>query len=300
MTDTSTNAPTDAPIPKTLTDTKPNDAVVLRIDRPDGALSAVRIAARTEHPDAAPVAVLIPGFTGSKEDFYPVLGPLADLGFTVIAFSQRGQFDSEGHRHSEPPREIHGYELHTLGRDVHDVLDHFELTDSVHLLGHSFGGLIGIEAVLQNSGRFASYTMWNSGPRSRMMRPEAIAALTSGGSEELWRFGHPDQDPALVDPIERWFYDRLIATSSTQLLAAVRLLEEQTDRVHDLVESGVPVLVSHGDTDDAWPHDWQRDMAERVGGQYVVIRNAGHSAQVDQPEDSARVLTSFWRSAAAG
>ena len=292
MTETSARIPT-------LSETKPHDAVESRIETQGGALSTVRIDARTDSPEAAPVAVLIPGFTGSKEDFYPVLGPLADLGFTVIAFSQRGQFDSEGPRPSELPQDRTGYELETLGRDVHEVLDRFDLADGVHLLGHSYGGLVGIEALLQNPARFASYTMWNSGPRSRMLRPEAIDALTTGGSEGLWRFGHPGVEPGDVDHIERWFYDRLLATSSTQLLAAVHHLEEQTDRVDELRAAGVPVLVSHGETDDAWPHEWQKEMAERLGGQYVVIAGAGHSAQVDRPAESARVLASFWRSASS-
>jgi pimeloyl-ACP methyl ester carboxylesterase len=283
--------------PRTLTEFKPEDAEELTLDRPEGALSAVRILARVDEPQTAPVAVLVPGYTGSKEDFYPVLAPIADLGFTVVAFSQRGQYHSKGPRPSEPPTDVVGYELETLGRDVHWVLDTVGLTGPVHLLGHSFGGIVGIEAVLLDPSRFASYTMWNSGPRSWMERPEVAAALTAGGSEALWRWGNPGVEPDSLGRLERWFYDRLRATSSTQLLAAVGILDAQTDRADALRETGVPVLVSHGESDDAWPHDWQKDMAERLDAPYVIIPDAGHSPQVDRPEESARVLISFWRSA---
>ena len=283
----------------TLTDALPSDAEELRLDRPEGPLSAVRIRARTEDPEDSPVALLVPGYTGSKEDFYPVLGPLAELGFTVLAYSQRGQFHSEGPVGSEPPVDGNGYDLQTLGADVHWVLDAIGVQKPVHLLGHSFGGVVGIEAVLRDPSRFASFTMWNSGPRSRGGRFEDLDAIRTGGSEGLWRKGHPDWDEVSSDPVQRWFHDRMLATSSTQLLAAAHILDEQPDRTDELAATGVPLLVSHGDADDAWPLDWQREMAERAGGQYVVIADAGHSAQVDQPEESARVLTSFWRTAAA-
>jgi pimeloyl-ACP methyl ester carboxylesterase len=290
---------TDSTMPsRTLTDALPADAEVLRLDRPEGSLSAVRILARVDRPEEAPVALLVPGYTGSKEDFYPVLGPLADLGFTVLAYSQRGQFDSEGPAGSEPPGSGDGYDLRTLGADVHWVLDAFGMQGDVHLLGHSFGGVVAIEAVLRDPSRFASVTLWNSGPRSRWRRFEDLAAIESGGSEGLWRKGNPEWDESSSDPVQRWFHDRMLATSSTQLLAAAHILEDQPDRTDELTATGVPLLVSHGDADDAWPHEWQREMADRAGGQYVVIAGAGHSAQVDQPEESARVLTSFWRTAA--
>ncbi|WP_150307603.1 alpha/beta fold hydrolase [Planctomonas psychrotolerans] len=284
--------------PRTLTDLKPEDAEEFTLDRPEGALSAVRVVSRGDSPESAPVAVLVPGYTGSKEDFYPVLGPIADLGFTVVAFSQRGQYHSEGPHHTEPPTDISGYEVETLGRDVHWVLDTLGLTAPVHLLGHSFGGIVGIEAVLQDPSRFLSFTMWNSGPRSWATRPEVAAALTAGGTDALWRWGNPGAEPENLGRLERWFYDRLRATSSTQLLAAVGILDSQPDRVDEVREAGVPVLVSHGENDDAWPHDWQKDMAERLDAPYVIVPDAGHSPQVDRPEESARVLVSFWRSAA--
>ena len=39
-------------------------------------------------------ALLIPGYTGSKENFLPVLEPLAAAGRTVVAIDLRGQYQS--------------------------------------------------------------------------------------------------------------------------------------------------------------------------------------------------------------
>ena len=41
-------------------------------------------------------ALLVPGYTGSKEDFIPLLGPLAAAGRRVVAIDMRGQYQTPG------------------------------------------------------------------------------------------------------------------------------------------------------------------------------------------------------------
>ena len=43
-----------------------------------------------------PAVLLVPGYTGSKEDFGPVLAPLAAADFRAVAVDLRGQLDSPG------------------------------------------------------------------------------------------------------------------------------------------------------------------------------------------------------------
>src|SRR5690349_14503737 len=85
-------------------------------------------------------AVLIHGYTGSKEDFAEV-GPLLALrGYRVIAFDNRGQNESA---HSE--RED-AYSIASLACDATELADRFAM-ERPHLLGHSFGGLVAQRAV---------------------------------------------------------------------------------------------------------------------------------------------------------
>lgn len=56
----------------------------------------------------------------------------------------------------------------------------------------------------------------------------------------------------------------------------------------------MPVLVTHGDDDDAWPPSVQRKMARRLGAEYVVIPDAAHSPAVENPAATVRALLRFW------
>ena len=40
--------------------------------------------------------LMVAGYTGSKEDFAPLLAPLAEAGYRVVALDQRGQYESPG------------------------------------------------------------------------------------------------------------------------------------------------------------------------------------------------------------
>jgi pimeloyl-ACP methyl ester carboxylesterase len=61
--------------------------------------------------------LLVPGYTGSKEDFRLLLEPLAAAGHRVVALDQRGQFQSPG------GPELESYTTTALAEDVLAVAD---------------------------------------------------------------------------------------------------------------------------------------------------------------------------------
>ncbi len=93
--------------------------------------------------------LLVPGFTGSKEDFLPLLPLLAEMGWSVLAIDLRGQYESAG-----PPEEHH-YSLSNWAADVHELAEN---AGGLHLVGHSFGGLVAREAAITYPDAFHSLT----------------------------------------------------------------------------------------------------------------------------------------------
>jgi pimeloyl-ACP methyl ester carboxylesterase len=241
-------------------------------------------------------ALLVPGYTSSADTFNMLLQPLSERGYKVVSFSQRGQSLSEG------PDDAAGYELSRLGADIHEVISKLELGSKVHLLGHSFGGVVSVEALLQDHSPFASLTLWNSGPRSMGgdLEEQRAGLLTHGPrayfvGSQLAAGKDPEADiKGELNVIEQYYYDRLMSTNPAQLESGINILIDQIDRTVELSRTGVPVLVSHGADDDAWPIEMQREMAEQLGADYVVLANAGHSSHADRTHASAQLLATFW------
>jgi len=242
--------------------------------------------------------LLVPGFTSSRSTFFCIMQQLADAGYRVVAMSQRGQPYSQG------PDSPAGYSLAELGSDLLGVIDALGWSNPVHVLGHSFGGLVVVEAVIQAPTRWASVTLWNSGQQNMGEERNftvTLAGLRADGPRTLWVKNRlaSGQDPDAdlrgeLNRIEQFYFDRMMTTNPAQLDAGLKHLASQVDRVDELRATGVRTLVSHGDADDAWPIDQQRADAERLGARYVVSANAGHSAHQDNPEDAVSALTAFW------
>src|SRR4249919_2471464 len=105
------------------------------------------LAALDTHPDddgssTAGTVLLLPGYTGSKEDFAPILDPLAANGFRAVAIDLPGQYESPG------PDDEAAYAPMALGAVCAVVARDLAAGGRLVLLGHSFGGLVARGAAL--------------------------------------------------------------------------------------------------------------------------------------------------------
>jgi pimeloyl-ACP methyl ester carboxylesterase len=267
-----------------------------------GDLAALRVDASAP---AAGTVLLVPGWTGSKEDFIAVLEPLAALGWTAVAYDQRGQFESGG------PDDETAYSLARLAGDLLDVAA--GLGDGpLHLVGHSFGGLVAREAVLTTGGAgFASLTLLCSGPGTLPQRHhDGMGALFSAlpavpldvvydvkeaaDREGGWK---PPSD-AVADFMRR----RFTSNNPYGLRAKTGILldtPDRTDELAALARDGFPVAVVYGPDDDAWPLEAQDAVAAAVGTVAVAIPGTGHSPAAERPELTAETLDALLRGFAA-
>jgi pimeloyl-ACP methyl ester carboxylesterase len=230
--------------------------------------------------------VLVPGYTGSKEDFLAILEALTEAGHRVIAYDQRGQFESTG---GDDPA---AYEIPALAGDLLDLIG----DEPAHVVGHSFGGLVSRAAAIRDPSRFRSLTLLDSGPSAipglRAMTLEVMRpVLVEGGHPAVWQYMENTELPAEV---AEFTHRRFHSSSQAGLLVMGDALLAEPDRTHELRGTGLPMLVAHGERDDAWPPEVQAAMALQLGARHEVIAGAAHSPAVEQPEATARVLVEFW------
>ena len=253
-------------------------------------------------------ALLVPGYTGSKEDFLAVLGQLAGGGRRVFAIDMRGQFETPG----APDQD--GYSASALGSDITALL---RATGAKHLLGHSYGGLIAREAVLASAGgELASLTLMSTGPaaltgpRAEELRsmlevlgaPDdlpAQAALQAGISDIWQSYLEPQAVAAGVPgPIVTFLAKRMLSNDPNGLVLMARHLLTAEDRTAELARlRDLKILVIYGEDDNSWSPDAQEEMAARLGARRVCIPGAVHSPAVEAPATTAGTLTQFWNAA---
>jgi pimeloyl-ACP methyl ester carboxylesterase len=262
-----------------------------------GRLAALE-AAPADHVPVRGVAVLVPGFTGSKEDFILLLPPIAAAGYRVIAYDQRGQYESDG-----PARE-RAYSMELFARDLREVIGMVGEGRPVHVAGHSFGGLVARNLVIAEPAIVRSLTLLDSGPAGASLLRARWLGLLAG----LIRLCGPAVFAALAVPAARWtgvpadrlpwLRYRLVRTQRTGLVGMCQTLSREPDRVDELASTPVPVLVICGENDDAWSAKVQEEMARRLNAPMVIIKNAGHTPNEDQPEATADAMLQFWHRAA--
>jgi pimeloyl-ACP methyl ester carboxylesterase len=242
-------------------------------------------------PAAGPIelgtALLVPGYTGSKEDFIPA----------------PGQYETPG------PDDPAAYHPEQLGADIAALA---EATAAAHLLGHSFGGLVAREAVLrQGEPGVTSLTLLSSGPaalpgdRASELR-FMLTALGDAHGEDLARkiseIWHGYLEPQAVADgvpagIVAFLKERMLANNPAGLVTMAKHLLTAEDRTADLAKCGVPVFVLYGEDDNAWPAAVQEEMAATLNARRACIPGAVHSPAVEAPATTAHALTRFWNTA---
>ncbi|MEU7401754.1 alpha/beta hydrolase [Streptomyces sp. NPDC044948] len=251
---------------------------------------------------AAPrgVVVMLPGFTGSKEDFTLLHRPLGARGYRTVAVDGRGQYESDGPEHDEAV-----YARPELARDV--LAQVAALGTRVHLVGHSLGGQIARAAVLLDQAPFVSLTLMSSGParisesqrqRVKLLRDGLDTMTMAQVWEVMQTMGPPEEGGAPApahgpaDP-ER-LRERWLGTRPAQLLATGRQLCTEPDRVAELAALALPCHVLSGTYDDTWPVPLLDEMALRLDARRTVVTGAEHSPNTDRPLPTARALADFW------
>ncbi|WP_460398076.1 alpha/beta fold hydrolase [Actinophytocola sediminis] len=270
-----------------------------------GPIAALHATAREVDGHPAPIALLVPGYTGSKEDFAPLLDPITEAGLHAIAIDLPGQHESGG------PDDEDAYLPAPLGSVLAELIGKLSAEGNrVVLLGHSYGGLVARGAVLAGA-PIVGLTLMGSGPselpdgaRLRalevgdpMLRTHGIAAAQKLREElDLLSPARAAKAPELAT----FLRERFLGSQLAALLGMAHGLRTEPDQIAMLARvlhtEGIPCLVTCGEHDDAWSVPSQRDMADRLDADFAVIPNAVHSPNVENPAVLLATLLPTWHS----
>jgi 3-oxoadipate enol-lactonase len=243
-------------------------------------------------------------FTGSPEDpclvFINSLGTDLRIWDDVIPnLNDRFyvvRYDKRGHGLSDVPSGPYTIDLFTA--DLVRLLDYLNVSKAV-LVGMSVGGLIAMNTAVQYPQRVETLILCDTLAKfgTADYWTDRIEALQNGGMEPmtetiLSRWFAPDfRDRRPVDyqgyanMLNRCPLDGYIATCAALADADIR---------NRIAEITVPTLVLCGSEDAATPPETVRQLAQAMpNAQFAVIKGAGHTPSVEQPEQFAETVIAF-------
>lgn len=238
--------------------------------------------------------LLIPGWTGSKEDFAPILPLLLKAGFNATAYDQRGQYETPGSENTAD------YSLATWAADAAAVARAAD-NQPTHLLGHSLGGLVAQVAAVDYTQSWQSLSLLCSGPAGlppapNRPLPDFIEALENG--TEMRQIVTRTKGAALAEAtpeVEQFVYQKFERTSRASLIVMSQILIDTPDRTTEVAATGLPIWVGRGQDDDAWPLEQQADQATRLGTTVTVISDSAHSPAIENPTGLVAAWLGFLR-----
>jgi pimeloyl-ACP methyl ester carboxylesterase len=275
------------------TDAQVDEGEIMRVTMDDGAALAVTDAG------SGPALLLLHGFGGAKEDFADHIDALAER-HRVITFDHRGHGESDG------PTDLEAYSLDRMAADVIGVADELGI-DSLRLLGHSMGGMVARRVVLAHPARIDALVLMDTSPGPiPSIDPDMMEAAATVMLDEGKEVLKPLLDAAAT--LETPAHQRLVAErpglqkfedakwealSGVMWAAMAREIARQPDQLSLLANVRCPTLVIVGDQDESFLEPSRRMAAAIPGAELVVVPDAGHSPQFENPRVWLQALEGF-------
>jgi len=244
------------------------------IDAPSGRLAGIE-AGEPSHPRV----LLVPGLTGSKEDFQRMMPSFVAHGYFVESFDLAGQYES----HQAGPENINPqakrYDLDLFVNDLIAVLE--RSPGPTHVLGYSFGGNVAQETYARRPELFASLMFLSAPPIpgqsfAKVKRIGWISHITTGGGGAalmIWGV-KSNVIPVTQDRLD-FVRKRFELTRRSSVGDTINLMKRTPNHRDRLRAASIPKLVAVGEH-DLWPREIHRVFAEAIDADFVVYKT-GHS-----------------------
>jgi pimeloyl-ACP methyl ester carboxylesterase len=227
--------------------------------------------------------VLVHAASGSAQ-FWEYQQPvLARAGYRVIAYSQRGHYNSEPLNPTSPG---------TGSGDLHELVQYLGV-DRLHLIGTAAGGGIALDYAVSHQDRLLSLTVANSlggisDPDYSAITQAILPAAFFQAPADFRELG-PSYRAGYRPGVARWLALQAVAGSTGQ-----PFVNQLTWPTVETVR--VPTQLLTGDADLYMPPSRLREFARHLSRSEVAIfSEAGHSPYWEEPEIFNRELLKFLR-----
>ncbi len=258
---------------------------------------------RTPRHAQYPILILLHGFTGSSQNWQPLLPNLTPH-FQILTL------DILGHGRSASPPDSTRYQMVNIAADIVALLD--KLTSQpVHLLGYSMGGRLALYLAVHYPGRFSSLILESASP---------------GLKTEAERAERRQRDNALADRIERegvpafvdfwetlalWHSQKQLPSDIRTRLRQQRLQNNPLGLANSLRGMGtgvqpslweqlpdlqMPTLLLTGELDKKFVGIAQEIAQLSYHIDHIVIPDVGHTVHLEMPTLYMETVVSFLKS----
>lgn len=217
-------------------------------------------------------------------------------GYRCITFDFRGQGQSEITKS--------GYDMETLTEDTLALLEALDI-HKCHLLGLSMGGFVAQRVALKRPELLLSLTLLETSadpedPKNVPQYRKLVKAIRWLGLKRVSNkvmpimFGNTFLTDKLRKSDRKQWLTMLQGNRKGGVIKATMGVIERSGTYDQLGNITVPTLIVVGDEDAATPYSKAERMHFAIAGsKLAVIKGAGHTATVEEPEQVNRVINTF-------
>lgn len=215
------------------------------------------------------------------------------------------RYDARGHGGSAAPKD--DYTLDMLVADAAGLLKAFAI-DRAHVCGLSMGGMVAQGLLLDHPRRIRSAVIADSRhtttpefteawlKRAQAVRAGGIAAVVTSTVERWSSAGLAERNPAAIARMER-----MIRNTSADGYCGCAAALARLNYGPRLGEITQPTLVICGDQDHGAPPKNTRQMHAMIkGSRFLIVEQAGHIANIEQPAVFNAAVVKFLAEVEAG
>ncbi|MEW6056621.1 MAG: alpha/beta hydrolase [Bdellovibrionota bacterium] len=259
-------------------------------------MSRGQLHAITKGVPGNPAVVCIHGLLGSSRNLFRLVEAIADQGFYVVAYDQRG------HGHSFHADDYH---LETLAQDALSIIEEKGLGQA-HLIGHSLGARVALAAAATAVPRkIKSLTMLDAGIRVNPTGRESVHSIIDPLPESFGSKLEAEQFLERFQQSVKLFLLSNLRTRDSRLhwnfdLRGIRkalLPAMDHDQTQAWKNISCPILVLRGENSEYLSQeDVDQMQALRPDARFVVVSKAGHWVHVDNFVETSQAVLQFLES----